>query len=232
VSEQAGVLFDFGGTLDADGLPWAARFYSAYRAAGGSASFATFEPLFKVSDRALERLPAIRTLGFQAMAQAQARLLCELVPDGAALAPERVAERFHADSVAVVTRNRPLLERLRRAYRLGIVSNFTGNLELCLTELGLLELFAAVADSALLGVAKPDRRIFTETLERLGLNPASTWMIGDNFEADIRPAAALGMKTCWITPAERRAPGGVSPTARIQRLMELAEILPEAACTA
>jgi len=229
VSEQAGVLFDFGGTLDADGLPWAARFYAAYRAAGGATEFPAFETLFKVSDRALERLPVIRTLGFRAMTQAQARLLCELVPDGAAVSPERIMERFHADAVAVVTRNRPLLERLRRGSRLGIVSNFTGNLELCLTELGLLEFFGAVADSAVLGVAKPDRRIFTETLDRLGLRPDCTWMIGDNFEADIRPAAALGMKTCWIAPAERRAPAGVALTARIERLSELETILAEAA---
>ena len=232
MSEQAAVLFDFGGTLDADGVPWAARFYSAYRTAGGAVDFPTFATLFKVSDRALERLPAIRTLGFRAMAQAQARLLCELVPDGSSLAPERIVERFHADSLAIVTRNVSLLERLRRGHRLGVVSNFTGNLELCLIELGLLEYFGAVADSAVLGISKPDRRIFTETLSRLGVRPGATWMIGDNFEADIRPAAALGMKTCWIAPAERRAPAGVTPTARIERLSELDAIIPETACTA
>src|SRR2546422_3239999 len=44
----------------------------------------------------------------------------------------RVAARFHADAVAVVNRNRPMLQRLARRYRLGVVSNFTGNLRPCL----------------------------------------------------------------------------------------------------
>jgi len=44
------VLFDFGGTLDADGDRWAVRFHSAYAAAGGRLTFAAFEPLFRKSD--------------------------------------------------------------------------------------------------------------------------------------------------------------------------------------
>lgn len=49
------VLFDFGGTLDADGARWSVRFHSAYRAAGGVEPFAAFEAAFRASDRALER---------------------------------------------------------------------------------------------------------------------------------------------------------------------------------
>ena len=37
------VLFDFGGTLDADGSRWSVRFHSAYRAAGGKQTFAAFD---------------------------------------------------------------------------------------------------------------------------------------------------------------------------------------------
>ena len=25
-------------------------------------------------------------------------------------------------------------------------------------------------------------------------------MVGDNYEADIKPAASLGWNTCWVTP--------------------------------
>ena len=225
------VLFDFGGTLDADGAHWAARFHAAYRAAGGSAAFPAFETLFKVSDRALERLPEIRTLGFQAMIEAQARLLCDLLHDGATVDPTRVAVRFHAEAVATVARNRPLLERLARDYQLGVVSNFSGNLELCLAELELSPYFVAVADSAVVGVAKPDRRIFTETLARLDTPPGLAWMVGDNFEMDIRPAVALGMRTCWVAPAERRTPGGVTPSGRVAQLPELEDLLLSNPCT-
>src|SRR5207247_90478 len=66
------VLFDFGGTLDADGVHWSRRFHAAYRAVGGGLDFAAFDSFFKASDEGLTRLPGIRTLGFRAAIDAQA----------------------------------------------------------------------------------------------------------------------------------------------------------------
>ena len=74
------LLFDFGGTLDADGVPWSPRFHQAYRAAGGALDFVAFDPVFAGSDRALNRVPDIRTTGFRAAIELQARLLMELIP--------------------------------------------------------------------------------------------------------------------------------------------------------
>src|SRR2546425_11809336 len=96
-----------------------------------------------------------------------------------------MAEAFHAPARAVVERNRPVLERVGRRYRLGVVSNFTGNLAPCLDELGLTRLFTAVSDSAVGGAAKPDPRVFLGTLAALGAPADRAWMGGDNFEADI-----------------------------------------------
>jgi len=77
-----------------------------------------------------------------------------------------------------------------------------------------------------LGVAKPDPRIFRETLAALGGAPADrAWMVGDNFEVDITAAAGLGMSTCWLAPPERAQPAGPRPTARITSLPEIERIL-------
>ena len=47
------VLFDFGGTLDADGVHWAPRFYAAYQAGGGAVEYPAFESgLPRVGSRA------------------------------------------------------------------------------------------------------------------------------------------------------------------------------------
>jgi HAD superfamily hydrolase (TIGR01509 family) len=129
--------------------------------------------------------------------------------------------RFHAEAVAVVARNRPILGRLRKDYRLGVVSNFSGNLEPCLRELELRRYFSVVADSAVIGIAKPDPRIFTDALTQLDAPAARAWMVGDNFEADIRPACELGMRTCWLAPLERPTPAGARPTVRIARVPDL-----------
>lgn len=215
------ILFDFGGTLDADGERWCVRFYRAYRAAGGTLPLDEFEYQFRRSDRCLEQRAGIRTLGLAAMARAQAELLRGLVPDGARLDFGRVARDFHEETIAAVTRNRPVLERLAARRPLGAVSNFTGNLDRCLAELGIAELFSVVADSAIVGASKPDAAIFLHALAAGGARPADAWMVGDNFEADIRPAAALGLATAWLAPAARPVPASGVATARIARLAEL-----------
>jgi len=215
------ILLDFGGTIDADGVHWCPRFYAAYRLAGGSLAYEAFEPLFQTSEASLAGLPGIRTLGFRGAIEAQVRLLAALLPRGEGASAAAWARRLHDDAVAVVRRNRPVLERLGLRYRLGVVSNFTGNLEPCLEELDLRRVFRAVLDSTVVGVAKPDERIFREALADLGVSAERAWMVGDNPDADIRPAQALGLSTCWIAPPERVEPPDLAPTTRIARLTEL-----------
>jgi FMN phosphatase YigB (HAD superfamily) len=234
------VLFDFGGTLDADGLRWSVRFHEAYAAGGGRLGADAFEALFRTSDLALETFPGIRGLGFRVMLETQAGILRALLPDGNSIDPGAMADRVHRHAIQIVARNRSILETLRPRFRLGIISNFTGNLGICLSELGIRDLFEIVTDSAVLGFAKPDARPFSHTIDALGLPPQATWMVGDNFEADIRPGAKLGMQTVWLAPVERPLPPGCVPAARIASLTELPGVLARAthpprdpsACTA
>jgi FMN phosphatase YigB (HAD superfamily) len=219
------VLFDFGGTLDADGIPWARRFHQAYVDAAGRLDFAAFEPLFQASDDALLRLHNIRQLGYRATLEAQVRCLRPLLPDGDGLDGPKMVDAFHVAALRTVERNRPILERLKRTYRLGIVSNFTGNLAPCLHELRLDGYFTAVSDSTVVGVEKPDARIFAATLDALGASPHQAWMVGDNFEADIRPATRLGLRACWIAPPARVAAADAPQHARVAMLPEVLGVL-------
>jgi len=219
------VLFDFGGTLDADGLRWCVRVHAAYREAGGSLSLEVFEPYFRESDRRLEQLPGIRSMGLSATAVAQARILNELIKDGPPLDMSGTAERFIEETVRVARRNRPVLAGLAARVPLGVVSNFTGNLDHCLAELELKEFFTVTLDSALVGVSKPAPEIFRIALARLGVPAEGVWMVGDNFEADIRPAAALGLATCWLAPTDRPEPAAGVATARIATLIDLPSVI-------
>ncbi len=222
---RGALLFDFGGTLDADGVRWSLRFHGAYARLGGRLDAEAFEPIFRASDRQLEALDGVARLGLRAMMEAQAGILCRLLPDGTAIDAGAVAGAVHADSVRTIARNRSVLEGLRRSHRLAVVSNFTGNLAVCLDELELAHLFDVVTDSAVLGVSKPDRRAFRHTLAALDVPASRAWMIGDNPEADIRPALGLGMRAVWLAPAVRTAPPGCAPTARIASLAELPAVL-------
>ena len=162
------------------------------------------------------------------MIDAQAQLLQEMVPDGATIDFTEVADRFHRDAVRTTERNARVLSNLADRYRLGIVSNFTGNLSCCLAELGLTNYFQTVSDSGVLGTSKPDPEIFNATLAALDVEPAAAWIVGDNLDADIRPARTLGLCTCWLTEPECETPHDCAPTARIASLTEL----PEVVCTA
>jgi putative hydrolase of the HAD superfamily len=215
------VLFDFGGTLDADGVRWAVRFHASYRAAGGGRELAEFEMVFRDTDRHLLLIPGIERLGFRAMINAQTRLLLALLPDGAQLNGEQIAADFHDRALIVVRRNAAMLDRLAARWPLGVVSNFSGNLERCLEELDLMRYFRVALDSAVVGREKPDPHLFELARSSLASGAAGTWMVGDNPEADIRPALKLGMKGCWLAAPDRPLPAGLAPTARITRLTDL-----------
>jgi len=161
------------------------------------------------------------------MVQAQARLLEELLPSSGADA-DWVADRFYVGSLAVTARNRTVLDALRRSgHRLAVVSNFTGNLHLCLKELGLDGYLEAIIDSTVVGWAKPDARIFHAATEAMKVpsGTAPSWMVGDNPEADIRPAEALGLRSAWIAPPRRETPAGLKVTVRIHSLAQLPAVL-------
>jgi FMN phosphatase YigB (HAD superfamily) len=87
-----------------------------------------------------------------------------------------------------------------RGFRLGCVTNrvFGGRrFEEELRELGLDRYFEAVSVSCDTGYMKPHPRIFEHALERMGVDPRETAMVGDSLKADVQGAQALGMTAVW-----------------------------------
>jgi putative hydrolase of the HAD superfamily len=73
------------------------------------------------------------------------------------------------------------------------------------------------------GCGKPDERVFRHALAATNSEPERTWMIGDNFDADITTPHRLGMHTVWIdTDALGRSPvASVTPHRIIRSIAEL-----------
>ena len=71
-----------------------------------------------------------------------------------------------------------------------------------LEKCGLTSQFTGLVTPDDSGARKPDSRIFTYALNLLGVEACDALMIGDNFEADIKPALALGMKVFHVNPLE------------------------------
>ncbi|MFH1724668.1 MAG: HAD family hydrolase [Elusimicrobiota bacterium] len=197
------VLFDFGGTLDADGVHWLDRFLSIYAQEGLRVDREAFARAFYDADDNLPARFALDGLDLEQTIRLQAGCVVENL---AAAAPgaagpglaERVVRRFVDSARAHLRRNRPLLERLRRSFRLGIVSNFYGNLDSILAAEGLADLFGAVADSERVGAMKPDAKIFLHATRGLGVEPAESLMVGDSVPRDMKGAEGLGMPHAWV----------------------------------
>ncbi len=94
-----------------------------------------------------------------------------------------------------------LAELARRGYELGVVSNSNGTVEGLLEAVGLRRHLAFVIDSAVVGVEKPDPRIFRLALERAGVEAAHATHIGDLYHLDIRGAEAAGLQAILLDPA-------------------------------
>jgi len=223
---NSALLFDFGGTLDADGLAWKDRFARLFAEEGTAVPPARFDPVFYAADDALVgKVPA--SLSFHDTVHQVAQGVADaLRPGDPALGP-RVAARFLADARAAIDANRPLLERLSGRYRLGIVSNFYGNLATVCDNAELTRLFSVILDPARVGLSKPDARIFVQAMNEMGVEPADTVFVGDSLARDMAGARAAGMRHVWLTPDPARQGLPCCPGDRVIRsLRELEGLLP------
>jgi HAD superfamily hydrolase (TIGR01549 family) len=189
------VLFDFGGTLDANGIPWKERFFRLYRDHGVAVPTADFDLAFYASDDALvgtiPRTLPLRDTVFTLSASV-ARAL------GRDAVAERVARRFLDDAHAAFAESAGVLARLAPRFRLGVVSNFYGNLERVCADAGLDAWLAVMVDSTCVGCEKPDARIFRHATDALGLAPAAATFVGDSLPRDMAGARAIGMPHMWL----------------------------------
>ena len=219
------MLFDFGGTLDADGLPWKERMYRLFREEGAVVTPDRFDPAFYAADDALVgTLPA--TTAFRATVERLTGGVAAMLeldePDIAA----RVARRFLDDALQTLDANTPLLRALQRRYRLGIVSNFYGNLAQVCDDAGIRSLFGVLVDSAEVGCTKPAPRIFQHALDALGVSAATAIFVGDSLPRDMAGARGVGMRHIWLVGAASSASAPCCRDDRqIRSLRELEAIL-------
>lgn len=196
------ILFDFGGTLDADGVTWKERFHALYQAEGLVMTAEAFAPAFYAADDPLVGGLASSAGLEETVSALAANLEAQLEARGSQVDGERgrsVAERFLSDASIVFARNRPVLQALAGRHRLGVVSNFYGNLEAVCASSGLAPFFGVMADSHRVGAEKPDPALFRAALDALGAAPETTLYVGNSLHRDCEGARRAGLSFVWIT---------------------------------
>jgi phosphoglycolate phosphatase len=129
---------------------------------------------------------------------------------GQSVAEEEIEELFqvflgyYARNIAVDSKlfpgSKQVLDLCRdQGMRLGICSNKPEVLSRALIDgLGLSGYFGAIVGMDTISIAKPDPRIYGETLRQLDVNGGRTVMIGDS-ETDVLTARAAGVPVIGVT---------------------------------
>jgi len=121
---------------------------------------------------------------------------------------------------------RPTLARLRREFRLGIVTNGIDHVQRSRLEAaGLMSFFAVVVTSEGCGFAKPDPRILEHALDTLAVTPRQALYVGDDVRTDGLAARRARVPFCWMDHGVPLPPGTPRPRRRVGSLPELVALL-------
>lgn len=203
-----GYIFDFGGTLDTAGCHWGQMLWHAYQRQQIPVSEEQFREAYVYAERTLGRTPIIQSdYSFHKTLEVKIRIEMEYLCTSAAWQADEaeftrghkaVLEDVYSKVVEVTSHSREVLSQLAASYPMVLVSNFYGNISHVLEEFHLSEFFKDIVESAVVGVRKPDHRIFLLGVEALGLKPEECIVVGDSFYKDIEPAKKAGCQAVWF----------------------------------
>ena len=218
-----GYIFDYGGTLDTGGCHWGMMLWHAYQHIGVPVSEAQFREAYVHAERTLGRTPIIQPdFTFRQTLEAKVRLQLEYLDLTIDSYLSPLTSHLHAAAVRHTAHSHDVLQQLPQPKVL--VSNFYGNMATVLREFGLNGLFLHVVESAVVGVRKPDPRIFLLGVEALKLEPDEVTVVGDSIEKDILPAHEAGCQTVWLRGEQWTAPP-VAQTAADLVVDDLSELI-------
>lgn len=206
VKKIKGIIFDYGGTLDTGGDHWSEVIWKAYLQAGVGVDKKTFRDAYVYAERELARTRHIMpNHNFYDLLEIKMRIELQWLADEGAIDAEEVevkgvevAKLCYESAKSKVDEAKPVLEALSEKYPLVLVSNFYGNVESVLKDFDLNRYFCKIVESAVVGVRKPDPRIFELGVEELGISPEEALVVGDSYKKDIVPAEKIGCQTVWI----------------------------------
>ena len=240
------LIFDFGGTLDGNGIHWLERTYQFIeerhpeitREAFDEADRATITE-FALGDSSSEwayqdgsMLP-IGAVASEYAARCSLRETADAIAVGiyqrlglSEKMKDEYVEWFCTGATENLSKNRRWLETLHGTYQLAVISNNFGNTRGWCDEYGLTPLLTSIIDSTVLGIAKPDARIFEAALSELKVAPAHAIYVGDSYSADMVGGKNAGMWTAWLVGDQPRAcPDPSMVDVQLSHLHELTDFL-------
>ena len=200
-----GYIFDYGGTLDTGGQHWGKVLWHAYQRQQVPVTEALFREAYVHAERTLGKNPIIQPdFTFRRTLEEKVRIELEylcgkgIAEDQVADCQQRVVDDVYGLTKVQTAHSCEVLLQLKEQYPMVLVSNFYGNIAVVLQEFGFDGLFQSIVESAVVGVRKPDPRIFSLGVEALELKAEEVVVVGDSMDKDIIPASKAGCKTVWF----------------------------------
>jgi putative hydrolase of the HAD superfamily len=199
----AGLIFDYGGTLDTGGQHWGQALWHAYERHRVPVTEAEFREAYVHTERTLGRNPVIGPdFTFRQTLETKLRLQLDFLEprcEGVGQYAQMLLDDLYEKTQAETARSRQVLTAIKECgLPMVLVSNFYGNMSVVLREFGFEGLFLHVIESAVVGIRKPDPRIFLLGVVALGLRPEQVMVVGDSLDKDIIPASEAGCQTVWL----------------------------------
>jgi putative hydrolase of the HAD superfamily len=206
LNDIKGIIFDYGGTIDSHGDHWSEVIYDGYRHAAVEVEKQAFREAYVYAERELARTRHILPQHtFHDVMKIKIDIELRYLAEQGIIAEAIVGEATEAIALYCYERARqsvddarPVLAALAERYPMVLVSNFYGNVETVIRDMGIRQYFRGVIESAVVGVRKPDARIFSLGVIALGLEAESVLVVGDSLRKDIEPARSIGCQTAWI----------------------------------
>lgn len=202
-----GAIFDYGGTIDSRGVHWSEIIWDGYRLAAIPVNKDSFRECYVFAERELAKVRHILPgHNFYDLLLIKVRIELGYLANNGTLPTgfdieenaTAVAHYCYSQAKESIEEARPTLEYFHRHVPMVLVSNFYGNIETVLEDFNLRQYFKTIIESAVVGVRKPDPKIFVLGVEALGLQPEEVLVVGDSYKKDILPAESIGCKTAWL----------------------------------
>ena len=203
-----GYIFDYGGTIDTAGCHWARVIWHSYKHCGVPVNWEQFREAYIYAERRLGSHHIIQPeFTFRETLDAKLGIEMEHLEErGFWYASHlefnslhaQVLDHIYARVKTETARSRETLLRLKERFPMVLVSNFYGNMSVVLAEFGLDGIFKSIIESAVVGIRKPDARLFALGVEALGMAASDVTVVGDSMEKDIKPAKSIGCHTVWV----------------------------------
>ena len=194
-----GLLFDYGGTIDTNGIHWGEVIWQTYVKFNIPVSREQFRDAYVQVERTLGNQPLIfPEHTFRDVLDIKIKLQFETLKLSDSQQVTKIVTDCYERTKQTILRALEVLDELKKNYPIILVSNFYGNLRTVLNEFGLANYFQEVIESAEVGIRKPDPAIYQLGIDRLGLHPEEVVIIGDSYKNDIHPANAIGCPSIWL----------------------------------